>query len=182
MEKKIKITILSEQTEISKKLIEKLLETDIEDFSEDGQDDSSAEKNNTDKLKLRTEGTLKIKDGRAEISYEESEITGMEGSVTKLSFSINDPTIITLLREGAVSTAMVFEAGKRHICVYETGIMPFELCIDTIHVNNEILTCGSIYLDYILEIKGGEAGRTRFTMKIDDVNEITAKPLDEYNE
>lgn len=175
MEKRIKIRIISKQTEATDDLFPDIPSLEDEDFAEG----IMSEITDCDTMELRTEGTLRINGGKAEITYEESEITGMEGSVTKISFDTANPSLISMIRDGTVTTAMVFETGMRHICVYETPIMPFELCVDTISVKNELLTLGTLSLDYMLEIKGGDAGRTSFRMQIKDAKS-SAVPLGEY--
>ena len=67
-------------------------------------------------LEVRSVGTLKRKNGRIVLSYEETELTGMDGATTTVSFAERDPSVITMLRYGTISTALVFEEGKRHIC------------------------------------------------------------------
>lgn len=108
-----------------------------------------------------------IDDGeRISISYDESEATGMEGSVTTVTFLKSDPRIVSMIREGAVSTTLVFENGKRHHCIYKTPIMPFEICIRTLKVENSLLGVGLLSLDYIVELRGAKAERTKFSMQI----------------
>lgn len=108
-----------------------------------------------------------IDDGeRISISYNESEATGMEGSVTTVTFLRSDPTIVSMIREGAVSTTLVFENGKRHHCIYKTPIMPFEICVRTLKVDNALLGVGLLTIDYIVELRGAKAERTKFTMQI----------------
>ncbi|MBO5327144.1 MAG: DUF1934 domain-containing protein [Clostridia bacterium] len=43
------------------------------------------------------------------ISYKESEISGMEGSTTSVSFQKNQPQTLSMLRDGTVKTALLFE-------------------------------------------------------------------------
>lgn len=119
-----------------------------------------------ERIEIKTVGKFKIDGGRAEVSYEESEATGMEGSVTAISFDMTEPHIVTMIRTGMVSTALVFEQGKRHHCVYNTPYMPFELCVKTFEVKNRISEMGRLELDYIIEIRGAKAERTKFLMQI----------------
>ena len=108
-----------------------------------------------------------IDDGeRISISYNETEATGMEGSVTTITFLKSDPTIVSMIREGIVSTTLVFESGKRHHCVYKTPFMPFEICVRTVKVTNALLGVGTLSLDYVVEIRGAKAERTKFSMQI----------------
>ena len=118
-------------------------------------------------LELRTAGTLSEKNGRMILSYDETELTGMQGSTTQVSFSKKAPNLITMLRSGAVSTALVFEQGVRHICVYNTEVMPFEICIYARSVKNDLtMEGGSIQLDYLVEIHGAAAEHTIFTLDV----------------
>ena len=101
-----------------------------------------------------------------ELTYEESEITGMEGSRTSVIFDLDSPGLVSMIRNGTVSTALVFERGKRHHCVYNTPIMPFEICVRTIKVENDILEQGRLRLDYVIEIRGAKAECTKFELDI----------------
>ena len=190
MEKEIKFKILSKQFELSKTLMDKLFSyEDEEDENEDVNEIydclSNASKedlsDDADTLELMGEGVLLIEGDIVEINYSESELTGMEGANTKLVFDIKSPQMVTMLRGGSVTTAMVFEQGVRHVCIYETPFMPFELCIHTLKVENRLLKCGKLYLDYIVEFKGTQAERTKFTISIEEKNQVLS-PLDEYDE
>ena len=181
MEKEIKIKIVSKQYELSKTLMDKLFEALDELDDEFDIEEAQGAEDEEDLLQLTTDGYISLGEERAEICYSESALTGMEGATTTLSFQKDLPGLVTMLRGGSVTTAMVFEEKKRHICVYETPIMPFELCIHTLKVENELLTTGRLYLDYIVEFKGAQAERTKFTMMIEESDSSTA-PLDEYDE
>ena len=100
------------------------------------------------------------------ISYKESEISGMEGSTTSVSFQKNEPETLSMLRDGTVKTALLFEQGKRHLCIYQTPIMPFEVCVYTRTVRNAIEREGVLEMDYTVEIRGAQAERTRFLMRV----------------
>ena len=114
-----------------------------------------------DDMVINTDGILTEEDGRIEFSYEESEITGMEGSTTAISFSKDNPSLVSMVREGSVSTALVFEQGKRHRCAYNTPYMPFELCVHTLKVDNRLMSDKVAFIDYIIEIRGAKAERTK---------------------
>lgn len=117
-------------------------------------------------IEMFSEGELYITPERVIIAYDESELTGMEGSHTQVRFERNAPELITMMRSGSVNTILVFEEGKRHICTYQTPYMPFEICVFTKSVNNNLLENGVIDLDYIVEIRGAQAERTQFKIEI----------------
>ncbi len=133
MEKKIYITVYSAHTEV----------------------EPSGEIGEPDTMEMSVEGILTLENGKYEIKYEESDLTGMEGSETSISFYAGEPELITLTRYGNVETAMTFEAGKRHTSVYSTEAFSFEVCIKTNRVKNCISENGGIMeLDYGLEFRG----------------------------
>ena len=117
-----------------------------------------------DAMEINTDAILSTEDGRVEFSYDESEITGMEGSKTSLSYAMNNPSLVSMIRTGTVSTSLVFEQGKRHHCVYKTPYMPFEVCVHTLKVDNKLATEKTLYIDYIIEIRGAKAERTKLSM------------------
>ena len=83
-------------------------------------------------------------------------------------FDKGNEGLVTMMRSGAVNTALVFEAGNRHICVYHTPYMPFELCVHTLKVENHLLDEGKLYLDYIIEFRGAKAEHNLFTLTVKD--------------
>ncbi len=115
---------------------------------------------------LSSEGTLSVEGGQVTVEYAETELTGMQGAMTRLRFDTATPGLVTMLREGTVETVLVFERGKQHICAYRTPYMPFELCVRTYRVINELLETGFLYLDYTIEIRGAKVERNKFTMEI----------------
>ena len=119
-----------------------------------------------DPTDLLIEGRLVTSPSRVELVYEEGELTGMEGSTTEVGFDLDNAGLVTMMRHGTVSTVLVFEKGKRHICTYQTEYMPFEICVNTKDVQNTLLEDGKIELDYIIEIRGAQAERTLFTIEI----------------
>ena len=66
-----------------------------------------------------------------------------------------------MLRGGSVNTALIFEAGRRHICIYNTPFSAFEVCVQALRVDNRVLTDGSLLLDYLIEIHGNRTERCR---------------------
>lgn len=115
-------------------------------------------------LEINTDGFISREEGRVEFSYDETELTGMEGAKTAISFCEDEPALVTMVRTGSVSTALVFESGKRHHCVYKTPYMPFEVCVHTVKVENDIKENHSLFIDYIIEIRGAKAERTRLEL------------------
>ena len=120
----------------------------------------------TEHMEMTVEGRYHDDGTRVCISYKESELTGMEGSSTSVSFHKSEPQTLSMLRDGAVKTALIFEQNKRHLCVYQTPIMPFEVCVYTRTVRNAIESEGVLEMDYTVEIRGAQAERTKFLMRV----------------
>ena len=70
-----------------------------------------------DETKLMTDGTMEISDEGIFLTYEETELTGMEGTTT--TFEVKDKQVI-LIRSGTVNSQMIFEEGRQHTSLYET--------------------------------------------------------------
>ena len=118
---------------------------------------------------LTTEARMALRDGRLSLTYDESELSGMEGSSMEISFEPSRPGIVYLTRSGAVRSLFILEQGKRHITTYRTPFMPFEVCVLTREVDNRLTPWGGrMLLDYCLEIKGASVQRIRL--------EITVRP------
>ncbi|MBQ8849530.1 MAG: DUF1934 domain-containing protein [Clostridia bacterium] len=159
MQEEVRIKIRSVRYEVSASL--------FSDIDEDGaQIPLDMRDGEPETVEICTVGKLREEDGRIEVSYEETEATGMEGSVTAVSFLREQSGIITMIREGAVSTTLVFEDGKRHHCLYETPFMPFQICVHTLKVDNRLSEDRYIDLDYVIEIRGAQAERTKFRLEL----------------
>lgn len=168
MEQHIKIKLRSRRTEIGGQVLKSLFDAMLGEDTEDMlfTDGNSGEDMEQDTIEMTTEGVLRMKDGRVEIVYDESELTGMEGATTCVSFDPDEPALVSMMRGGTVTTALIFEPHRRHICAYHTPFMPFEICVLAHGVDNRILQDGVLELDYIIELRGAQAERTRFCMEI----------------
>ena len=161
---RIKLTSLREAT--NDHFFGQILGEELDEF-EDEEIESDVENNAPEgPIEMFSEGELYITDERVIIAYDESELTGMEGSHTQVRFEKSAPELVTMMRSGSVSTILVFEEGKRHICTYQTPYMPFEICVYTTKVINNLLENGVIELDYIVEIRGAQAERTQFKIEV----------------
>ena len=120
--------------------------------------------NGPDEMELVTEGRLICNDKGVLVSYQETELTGLQGTTTMLR--INGP-VVTLLREGTVNSQMVFEEGRRHLSMYETPYGSMSVGINTRRVKNTISeTGGDLEIDYAIEIDNLMVGRNYFSMNV----------------
>ena len=107
-------------------------------------------------IELITEGTMEYVDGGWNLSYEESELTGLQGVTT--TFRV-DPEAVTLTRTGALNSQMVFRQGVSHDSLYEMEFGALMLTVKATRVFYDILPDGgSIDLVYEISIENTEAG------------------------
>jgi len=119
-----------------------------------------------ERMELTVQGRWHDDGNQVRISYEESALTGMEGSTTTLSYPKSEAGTVTMLRTGTVRTALVFEQDKRHLSIYRTPIMPFEVCVFTRRVQNALESAGTLTLDYDIELRGAQAEHSTFTLRV----------------
>ena len=118
-----------------------------------------------DEMELVTSGVLK-RDSRGgyTVSYQESELTGLEGTTTKLHI---DGGRVTLLREGNTNSQMVFEEGRRHLSMYETPYGALSIGVSTKRMRSTLgESGGDVEIDYAIEIDNLIAGQNLFRMSV----------------
>jgi len=107
-------------------------------------------------IELVTEGTMEFRSGGWDISYEESELTGLAGVTT--TFRV-EPGKVILDRKGALKSRMVFEQGVPHDSLYQ---MPFGALMLTVKATSlfyDIVPDGGVIdLSYEINIENTEAG------------------------
>ena len=118
-----------------------------------------------EEMELVTSGTLK-RDGLGgyTVSYQETELTGLEGTTTKLHIGGGR---VTLLREGSINSQMVFEEGRRHLSMYETPYGALSIGVNTRRMRSTLGEAGGdLEIDYAIEIDNLIAGQNLFRMNV----------------
>lgn len=149
-----------------------------EDFYDEEDDYNDIEENDElvkafddNGLEFVTQGSIARREGRLVLKYIETDASDMSNEVTTLSYDESDPSIITMERNGACRTVMVFEAGKRYTCVYKIGGMALELIVRTYDFENKLTDCGgTISLGYTLENGGSIISRVKMEVKVELVD------------
>ena len=120
--------------------------------------------NGPDEMELVTEGRMICNDKGVLVSYQETELTGLQGTTTMLR--INGP-VFTLLREGTVNSQMVFEEGRRHLTMYSTPYGALTMGVNTRKMKVDLdETGGEIEIDYALEVDHAVAGENLFQIRV----------------
>ena len=118
-----------------------------------------------DKIELVTEGAYYKKGESYYITYDESSLTGMDGTTTTVK--VEDNKRITLMRYGKNNTQLVFEKGQNHVCAYETEHGSFFVGVRSRNVLVNLDDFGGeISAKYQLEINNGVVGQNDFYMNI----------------
>lgn len=107
-------------------------------------------------IELTTDGTMTLRDGGWDITYEESALTGLEGVTT--TFRV-EPGVVTLTRTGALKSRMVFQEGVPHDSLYQMPFGALMLTVQATSVFYDIVPDGGVIdLSYNINIENTEAG------------------------
>ena len=117
-----------------------------------------------DGTELITEGTMEVEEGRILLSYEETELTGMQGTTT--CFVVEDKRV-TLVRSGSVNSQMVFEEGRQHTSLYETPFGEMAVDIQTAKLLHNLNERGGLMeIKYSIAVEHTVTGRNRFKIRV----------------
>ena len=107
-------------------------------------------------IELVTDGTMEFRSGGWDISYEESELTGLAGVTT--IFRV-EPGKVTLTRKGALNSIMVFQENVVHESLYQMPFGALMLSVKATQVFFDIVPDGGVIdLSYHINIEHAEAG------------------------
>ena len=115
-------------------------------------------------IELVTEGTLEKSEQGWAISYEESDLTGLEG--VRTTFLVADKEM-SLTREGKLNSHMVFKEGVPHDSLYEMGFGALMLTVCATKVDAKLdENGGTIDLVYSITVEQSEAGEIVYHLNI----------------
>ena len=138
-----------------------------EDSILDSVENALPENSETEAEVFFTEAVMDISStGIFTIRYEESELSGMEGTTTELIFIKDEPTLVTLRRTGTVRCALVMEEHRQHSGVYETPVMPLDLTVTTHSLSNTVTEDGGV-MDAYYSLRFGTITTTRTRLRVE---------------
>ena len=115
-------------------------------------------------IELVTEGTMEFRDGGWDISYQESDLTGLQGVTT--TFRV-EPDKVTLIRTGPLRSTMEFRVGQSHDSLYELEFGALMITVTTKSLFFDILPEGGcIDVSYDIEIERSEGGQVDYHLDI----------------
>ena len=117
-----------------------------------------------DIIELTTEGTMEFRDGGWDISYEETELTGMAGVTTVFRV---EPDKVVLTRSGRLNSQMIFQKGVVHESLYQMdfGTLMIAVCAQFLYFD---ITPegGMIDLLYSIDIENSACGTVDYHLDI----------------
>ena len=116
-----------------------------------------------DETELMTEGTMTLRGENIYLTYQESELTGMEGTTT--TFEVKDKQVI-LTRSGTVNSQMIFEEGRQHTSLYETPFGELPVDIQTSMLRHNLSQRGGLMeIKYSIAVAHTVTGRNCFKIQ-----------------
>ena len=117
-----------------------------------------------DAQELMTEGTLTLTEDGMVLAYQETALTGMEGTTTR--FQLQGPRVI-LTRSGTVNSQMVFEEGRQHTSLYETPFGELSVDIQTSVLKHNLTERGGLMeIKYSIAVEHTVTGKNCFKIRV----------------
>ena len=115
-------------------------------------------------IEVVTPGKFHLGESEFKAVYEESEISGMDGTTTTL---VIKDDVLVLEREGSTSTRMEFQKGEDVISLYNTPYGMMNINISTKELDIDMDEDGGvIYTKYVLGLEGQPGITTELKVKI----------------
>ncbi len=115
-------------------------------------------------VEFMTGGLYERRGRLAYIDYTESELTGLEGTRTLISAA---PDSVTVKRDGAVSSVMEFEVGKKHLFAYSTPFGAMTMGVDTFSVASSLgENGGTLEVRYAVDMDGSRVSKNTFRITV----------------
>ena len=127
----------------------------------------SFEEGEEQQMEFTTDGYYFYEDEVGCLSYEETEVTGLEGTRTSL-FVMPDQVVVD--REGTVTSRMVFKAGLKSAFQYTTPFGSATMGINTRRIRQNMgLNGGKVEIDYVVDMEHMVASRNKFEITVTEI-------------
>ena len=115
-------------------------------------------------VEFMSEGTMEQTDGGFLISYEETELTGLQGTTTTI---LMEKDQISLTRNGTLQSEMIFAIDREYRSLYDMGMAALLITIRTIALVQVVDASGGFAdIVYDLIIEDSIAGQVRYHIDI----------------
>ena len=117
-----------------------------------------------DMVELTTEAELTAEGGVLYLRYNETELTGLRGTVT--TFEVH-PHYVILRRTGQLTSELKFMVGKTHQSLYDMGHGALLVTVRTIEIDDRLtLNGGTLRVSYLISIEGLGNGRIVYALEV----------------
>lgn len=125
---------------------------------------SNASEENDDLLEVVSVGEFEVVDDGFIVKYDETELSGMEGTKTTMIIK-NDS--FDLIREGTTETKMEFKKNEENVVLYKTpyGIINIKIYTKKLNINVDE-TGGTVEVTYMLIIEEEQSVKTNLIVNI----------------
>lgn len=123
--------------------------------------------NERDDIEMTTLGNFQYRNGKYYLSYRESDMTGMEGTVTTLE--VDGQRQVIMNRRGTSRSQLIIENGKRHICQYGLEYGGVTLGVSSQKIRNDLsINGGRLTFKYTLDINSELASTNEVHIKVEE--------------
>ena len=117
-----------------------------------------------ERTRLTTGGTLELDGEAIVLTYEESALTGLEGTTT--SFRV-EPKRTVLERHGTLESRMVFEPGREDCSLYDMGFGALMIRVRGVEIKSNLgADGGTLEVRYQIVIEEEEAGSVSYRIEV----------------
>ena len=132
---------------------------------------SNNQKDNREKegstMLFDTAGHYLFADGVTMLSYQESELTGLEGTSTRVTVT---PDQVVVDRDGMLSGRMIFREGMRDSFPYSTPYGQLTLGIDTRKIRHSFdENGGDVEIDYVTDLGHAYVAKNKFKISVKEM-------------
>ena len=115
-------------------------------------------------VEFSTDGLYFFEDGVGCMSYQESEVTGLEGTRTSVMVM---PDQVVVDRDGLITSRMLFREGLKNSFLYNTPYGQATMGIYTKQIKREMGEAGgSVEIDYVVDMEHAVVSRNRFQITV----------------
>ncbi len=126
------------------------------------------EQEEPDNCILRCEGVMRRRHGDIVIRYDEEDAGGMGETKTEIVLHGGRCDMVSIIRSGAVRNTLICEKGRRHLSVYDTPVMPFQVCVIAKECEQNVTmeNGGTVYMSYYVELRGTEIQHSKMRISV----------------
>ena len=122
-----------------------------------------------DSLEFSTDGQYLFEDNVGCLSYQESEVTGLEGTRTSVTIL---PDQVVVDRDGMVKSRMIFKEGLKSSFLYSTPFGQATMGVDTRRIRQSVNeNGGEVEIDYVVDMEHAVVARNKFSITIRELGE-----------